>query len=589
MKVPVLRGPRTETRALDTRTPSVDRSLGLDALGQGLQGAAKGFDHVAAVQAKAKQEARAYRADDLDLRAGRIVNEEMHSKERGFLNQLGENALDNGPVMDRIRARLKELEDGESDEEVKRSFRLRRQAREDQALTASERHSHRERLTVYGKVAEGQAALALETAGQATTREEIDSAVSKALVDPEGKPGPFRRWLTEQGFPLEKVEAEEKALRAKAYGTALTSRLGVEDGAGARALFEQVRGELPADVAADFERRIVATEDRALAERVTAEAVAAAKHPISGRVDEKAARKALDAVPETKRKQVAERLEAQINVEDDNWKATVRGHYDGALTAYLKGGRLLNAIPGTTRDWLEEHAPEAWEKLWDNHQQSLARQRAGRGEGGATPAQRSAYLKMQLEMANKRDEYTRMSEEEFRERWWNLLSESDFRAGGSALAGIQKHDRDAEAKGYLADDTEIRTTAVARAAEAGVAKKEDLAEFKRDIEGWLAEWRSANGEKKPPRAEVDAAIARHLIKKKVKRPWYQRDEEKFSFQVKPGEKTYTEDAEAPPPSATTAPVQPAGGKKRVRDPKTGRTGTWDGKSPLPPGVEVIDG
>lgn len=29
--------------------------------------------------------------------------------------------------------------------------------------------------------------------------------------------------------------------------------------------------------------------------------------------------------------------------------------------------------------------------------------------------------------------------------------------------------------------------------------------------------------------------------------------------------------------------------KRIRDTKTGRTGTWDGKSPLPPGVEVVDG
>jgi hypothetical protein len=192
LKIPIQDGPRVATRPVGTPYAQTNHSTGLEDVAKGVQQLGTGVQQFVVAQQrqdKARKEADLYKADEADLLFGKAINEALYSQNAGFLNQLGERGLDGAPVYESLEKTREEIARTRLvNDEQRQRFQLKGMARLEQTRVLMEKHSHSQRLNLYKNVADGQVQLALDTV--AANPADVESAVGKLFVDPEGPPGP---------------------------------------------------------------------------------------------------------------------------------------------------------------------------------------------------------------------------------------------------------------------------------------------------------------------------------------------------------------------------------------------------------------
>lgn len=372
MKVPVLDGPRVEARPVGTPYVNTDvRGAFGQAVAKGLEDVGQGVDQaieadrkrdaqLAAAAAKAKKEADEFRVDSADLEFGQEINHNLHEKDVGFLNKQGEAALNEAPTLEAFGKAREKIAKALSNDEQRSKFNQRAQARMQQAWTRVESHAAEQRLKVYESAASGQVQLALDTVALSRDPKDIDSAIGKVLVGPDGEPGPLRRFLTKKGLPTEKIEAEESEFKAKAYGIALQGFLDRRDAAGAEEYFRQVKDQLgphAKQLAKDV--ALVALDSKA---DMAADLLVKTSRNPDGSFNAAEAYARVNAIgDQSMADEVRQRVQKREMVEDRLQKDYVKSVGDRAFTQHNVGG--FTSIPGPLREELNRVDPPLYDRL----------------------------------------------------------------------------------------------------------------------------------------------------------------------------------------------------------------------------------
>lgn len=467
MKIPVVNGPKVESRPIGTSYSNLDNRTGLEDVAKGVGQLAGGLTNVieesqradarkAALAERAKKQADDFRIDEADLRFGHRINELLHEKDTGFLNQQGERALDEQPTMKEIDTAYRAISKDLANDEQRKAFELKAASRTEQTWATIEKHVAGQRMKVYEGVAQGQVGLALDTAGLSyADPRAVDSAIGKVLINPDGGPGPLRRYLSAQGLPAEKIDAEEAAFQAKAYGVALQGYLDHKDADGAERYFNAIRPKLGND-AGKFEKVIATLKNDQEAEKTAAILIETGREP-NGRVSIEKVQAAIDAVPEGPlRDEVRQRTEQRLTVATREWKQQVDGHYEKAFSAYLGAGNSLSAIDSQDKAWLIQNAPDEWQKILSRNQANIEHARVGRERGASkeTDAQRDALIDALADIEANPEEYSKKSSAEFTAQWGHQLSDAGFKQAGRLFASKKKEPAgsSAEFTRFVADE-----------------------------------------------------------------------------------------------------------------------------------------
>lgn len=239
MKIPVLEGPRVESRPIGTPYSSLNQDTGLGEVAQGLGQLNQGIGAADAAFRREKEKAEAFKVGEEDLRLGQAINTALHDKQSGFLLKQGENALDTDSAWKTLKKAQEEGLSRLTGEEQKQTFLLRSGSRLEQAREAMERHAGGQRVKLYGQVAEGQVQLALDDASNDYDRpEKVAAAVELAK-------GPLLLHLRDNlGLPPEKIQAELKKFEAQVHVARLDRYLEAGNWQGAQALFSEVKDVL---------------------------------------------------------------------------------------------------------------------------------------------------------------------------------------------------------------------------------------------------------------------------------------------------------------------------------------------------------
>ncbi len=423
----MLPGPRVAPRALPRGGVQVDERLGTGALAQGLGQLSQGVGALADVEVKARAEADAWREDQLDLEGAHFINQRMRG-EKGFLNQLGENALDPDAPLADIKKGLEAIHGKAVGEGMQRRLGMRFARRMEDAEVGARQHSAGQYRGLQGDISEGAKKAALEAAGLANGDPlAVRSAVQQALVGPEGTPGPVRRFLMGQGLPSEAVAAHEKEFEADAWGAALNQQLAKKDWEAAQALLDHARGRLGAREP-EFEARVAEVGKAQRAERFAEGLAGKYVSPDTGLVDVEKARADLASAPEDLRDEVAKRLEAQIAKREDTYGARVTSLHKRILSDFLTSGaqgrRVLPGAEDPDAVWLARFAPDEWRKLEliKNQDDAEGRARAGGRSTEPSPQQVAAMGAFRLWAADNPDLAGTMPIDVFNQAWAHHLT-----------------------------------------------------------------------------------------------------------------------------------------------------------------------
>lgn len=438
MRVPVLNMPAGNIRPANAPLASTNaRPYGAEALGNELSQTGQ---QLGEVYAKEKKRAEDFLLDKADLEAGKLANRVLYDKDTGFLNRLGEAALDNAAPLDELEKGLEEISKRLPNDELRERFSLRSGARYEQAKVATEKHTSDQRLSVYGSVADGHVKLALETASVAAEKEQVDSAVGKALVAPDGSPGPLRRYLLARGLPVEKVQAEEAAFRAEANSRALEGLLKANNRRGAEAFYSKAKGQLGAKEA-DYKRTLEAMAREEEADVLARQHVELATK--DGVVDEAAALTAVDtSVTDTAlRDETRQRVTKYAS---ENARALNAEKQRISMEVYSTVNKVgWWDTPTEAKERLNKVNPPLYDALEDEARNEARRATAERqGRGGDTEDQRRALVQALAELKNpaNHQQYAGMEEHDLFLRWGERLSGNGYKELGRAFAALKKDD-----------------------------------------------------------------------------------------------------------------------------------------------------
>lgn len=466
MKIPIQEGLRVEPRPVATPYDNTDKSTGLADVAQGVGQLAAGAQQFDVAQKRAKKQADDFRADDAYLKFGRADNDAKYAKDTGFLNQLGEKGLDSHPTLEALDKQRQAISDGLANDDQRRSFNLKAGAKFEQTRAEFESHSAKQRLNVYQNVATGAQQLALDTA--TADPSQVDSAVGKVLVDPDGSPGPLRRALLAHGMPSEQIAAVEQKFKADTYQAAIQSYISAKDYHNAEAAFTKYEGQL-GPAAKQLKATIATLRQDIEGEATAMKLTEAARDPANGRVDSAKAIASLDTLPEGPLKDAARtRLEHRVTESDKAWKKEADGHYDKAMTGYL-ALQSLAGVNSTEKAWLQQNDLAGWNKIVAKSQaDARARAAAGIKE---TDEQRQALVALRADMAANPEKYRDMDAPAFTAEWADKLSDGGYKEAGRIFAATKK-----ESKGTAAEFTRFLNDEVR--GNTALKTKEDQAQFK---------------------------------------------------------------------------------------------------------------
>lgn len=512
-------------------------------LAEGLQSIGGAVDAAGDFFAREKAKADAIAVTQAETELQKSINDTLSHREFGVLNNQGTDAIDGADVaLETLPKNVETISKKLASDEQREVFRLRADGLVESARRTMETHVSRqikvvEDRSIEARAAEALNAIALNYADPATRAQQIAAVEGPLLATA--------------------VSDEDAALRvnqwrAQAAKVALNAYVGAKDAEGAKAYFAQVKEVLGPD-AARFEQQIELLDRDERAEREAIRIVNGSRTEGTGWVDEAAALNGLDSLPAGADKdEVRQRVEHRLRLETRKKNQEIESVYERAFTAYLSGG-TLSAIDPRDKAWLIQNSPEDWEKLRNKGRADADRYRSRRSSQ-ETPEQQEAYLELQLELANDPERYANMTAEQFRREWGHRLSDSSFRAGGGALARVQKHVRTSQERGLEVDDKEFRDSVDAEAARAGITRKDEVGQLRLYMQGWLADWRTEHGTKKPTRSDVDKAIADALVEGRIKKSWWV-DPKSRRFKAKTGEEFYVEGEEQTRPAAPAPDLQ----------------------------------
>jgi hypothetical protein len=350
------------------------------AIGQGARRASGELEQAAAIQRAEAEKARKFRSDDAYLKFAQGATDIMWDSKTGYMNQRGEAALDHDGVVGSLRKLQREIFQELPDDETKQLYLTKSTGHLEQARESINRHAAQQTDEVYKTVADGQAKLALDTIGlNYSDPKAVDSAMGKVLFDPDGGAGPLPRYLKDVlHLPDAAIEAQVADFKAKGYGAALKGYLAASDGTGAKAYFEQVKGQLGSE-AATLERDVHHLFAATQAGRDASEIASSSKLKGYEWIDPDAARAKLETIPEGPRREAARKvLDDQLQDAAASKKRGGENVFEQALSLYWQNGNNLHdpKMSGFASYLLDPNngAVELWNRL--QREDELARSRS---------------------------------------------------------------------------------------------------------------------------------------------------------------------------------------------------------------------
>jgi hypothetical protein len=495
---------------------------------------------------KAKQDQARLQGAYAELSAWQ--HKRIHDPKEGALTRRGEAALGlSDALLKDFDSEAERIATGLADDGQRQAFaRIRQEQRENVAGTLA-KHERGQ----FEVVAQEKYSAALGAAASNAANSYADpKAWTQARDMGEGA---IRLRAETQGWSAEQRDAELRTFRTQLHLNSLDRMVAAKDVTRARAYLEEHGAEIDGTARArtNIDKVVAQLGVDEDAELRAAAIIETARTEKTGWVDEAQAIALIDGVPAgPARDEVRERVRVRLGDATRLRNQEVESRFERAFSAFVKSG-TLSQISAEDRAWLQDRAPGKWREL-----QQMARQDADRARSrtAETPEQREAFLQLRIDMASNPERYREMTSQQFISEWGPLLSPSGLKSAGVAVAHEQQQARIASEKGALVDDPEFKDAVLARAAEAEITNKDQVGRLFLHMQSWLADWRSKNGDKRPPRSEVDAAIGDALLEGYRRRDWW-FDSKTRKYQVPAGEIDRFEPT-APGEASQVAPAAP---------------------------------
>lgn len=588
MRIPILEMPRAQSRPVATPFSSVNHDTGLGELANAAGSVVGGMQQAKAQEArvvaheqqlaeKARERASIVASTDaeaeLERRSAHLLDDVKPEKlgyeappVSGYFQTRGADASRHGAkAQEWLEKQRREIEDKLATPEARAIFRQRSQG---YLLQTRRRMQSHEATQVHeAEVATNAAAMDM---GLRTLRSNYadDDLAQQVMNDRSGSLHGLAR------SPEEGAAAVVK-WQAAAYGSRIDAALEADDWQTAERLYAKAQPILGdgGQMAAAISKKRVAVQSEATA----LEIVKTARRS-DGRPDETAAFGAIEKLPEELRKEARARVKEYIVEADSAWKQQREDVEREAQAAWNANGRRFSKLPQKLQDRLNEISPEKYTELqaksdalydrWRRHKDDSAGERRAQARENEILLTRFQSLPKAEQQATDID------------AWLAKQTEAADTLGVERLKKARRSATEKVQSGQAEDEEEFMRDARA----AAVRTKSTT--NKREAERYSALLRSdydqffAKNARAPTKVEAEAMIAERTATKTVPR-------KVLGFEVGEKEVPGWQAEESEPDGAVVAARKKIPTGKRVRNTKTGKTGIWDGKSPLPPGVEVI--
>lgn len=570
MRIPIPDLPRASTRAVGTPYSSLNHDTGLRNVAQGIHQLGAGGQQLA--QGIAVAQERAAVTDSTDKQtdyekleawanAGVAPDADFAKKYEpppvaGYFNTKGKAASEHAAAtqewLEKQRLALKkslpnvkaqELFDKRSDDYLQQ-VRRRMTTHETQQVRAAE-------------VASAEASRSRKLKSLAYNYK--DDGLAEQLINDH------RGTVRALAISPEQGEAEDQQWQEDATKVRISAALEANDWQAAEVLYTKAGSLLAGDskgIADAIRKKRIGVQSETYALDIVKSA-----RGKDGRPDEAAVYAAIEKLPEELRKETRGIAREYVIEADGAWKAEKEEVEREAQAAFNEAGGRFSKIPQALRDRLNQLSPTRYTELEDKARSRYDRWRKHRDDDAGARREQGKINKAALERFDTLDprERAEMDVDTF------LANNPDLAVDKWTRTTLQKEQAKArrtvesgEAEGEEAFMRDARAMAVGRVK--GKAEADQfLAKARRDYDNWRID-----NKKAPNREQVQQILGGVVLDVEVPRKL---------GPVTLGTK------KVPAWQAGDAAPKP----KRIRDPKTGRTGRWDGVSPLPPGVEVIDG
>jgi len=439
---------------------------------------------------------------------------------RGFMLQLGQNAIDSAPhirKLDKVASDLgNQLRD---DPEAESIFRQRAFVRLEEARRRAEAHSGEQIRAVGQQVAEGQQKLAFDSIGLLHgTPDEVtkgtDHYVGLAT-------GPMLHHLADnEGMPDVDVQAHLKDFTSAAYGKALQGFLDSGDGLGAKEFYDKNVERLGAS-APEYEKRVrsVATTQQA---GLVAHDIMQKATVQGGLVDEGKAYELWDALPEDAVKHAAqEALSSRITLHNKGVQQAEQQTL-GRVFQDIEhhGGQLNESTDDFARltDWGKAQALEKSRGIL--RQQGIESRRAGAEDRRADIEARREQAQANREAVNGFNALP--IEQQVQVDPATLYPGAD-KATSLYIQGLQKKSAVELQKGQAPQRGEFDQVVKAAARQLNLTK-EVAADLNSHMTDWRYQYLDEHKGQAPSRQDVNAELAKALTYGKTGLFWGRRYE-----------------------------------------------------------------
>jgi hypothetical protein len=539
MKIPVIDGPKVESRPIGTNFNNQSLDTGASAVSKGLEDAASAANHIAAAVEEKRKEADAIAVNDNLTKLQTYITHTTVGDSTdpnappGLLSIKGKDAFAASPkVQESIDKAQKDLGSSLANDNQRKLW-----AQHSRSMV----ESAKSRI-------EGHVAQQMDVVREQSLNGRVDSALNDIAANYADGPGAAQK-EAEVGqaiaafqAPYGNAEAKVAEWQQKVAATRMRQYVENRDLKGAEELFATSKDKLGTQ-AAQFAHTIQVMRQDREGETVAKSIVDSATNP-EGKVDIGQAFAKLDDIPDVKlRDEARQRVMQRVALADRTWKAKVDKYADSAWQQYTETG-TIDGINADTKSWLFVNSIDEWRKIENTARIEAERSIKPQKE---TDGQRAALLDVRSSLAEKPDDFRAMSPGKFARDWQGRLSPEGFREASRIFADLRKQPPGTESEFNRFVSDEIKSTDSLR------SSKESGDRFRAEMDSLRRDYKAQHNGREPGLSEYQR-IRADAWKTVLERGWLW-DSQKPAFQVpkdKRVEPAGATDGGSPSPSA---PVQ----------------------------------